>query len=76
VVHSGPDDLPNDLATLWYLVRRVGALMEHQGEELFRGELGISLAQESQAAMLDAVDPADLTAAFRVLGGLLQVLEA
>ena len=148
---SGPGDLPNELATLWYLVRRVGALMDHQGEAVFRRELGISLAQflvlsvvdahpgplsqqavadrvgltkgtvsrqidqavaaglmtvrvaahtrrenavaltgagtalvrrgdalaqASQAAMLAAADPADLTAAVRVLGGLLRVLEA
>ncbi len=146
---SVPADLPDELATLWYLVRRVGALMDHQGEALFRRELGISLAQflvlsvvdahpgplsqqavadrvgltkgtvsrqidqavaaglmtvrvashtrrenavalteagtalvrrgdalaqRSQAAMLDAVDPADLAAAVRVLGGLLQAL--
>lgn len=146
---SGPGDLPNELATLWYLARRVGGLMDHQGEALFRRELGISLAQflvlsvvdahpgplsqqavadrvgltkgtvsrqidqavaaglmtvrvashtrrenavalteagtalvrrgdalaqRSQAAMLDAVDPADLAAAVRVLGGLLQAL--
>jgi DNA-binding MarR family transcriptional regulator len=147
---SVPGDLPDELATLWYLVRRVGALMDHQGEAVFRRELGVSLAQflvlsvvdahpgplsqqavadrvgltkgtvsrqidqavaaglmtvrvaphtrrenavalteagtnlvrrgdklaqGSRAAMLDAVDPADLTTAVRVLGGLLQALE-
>jgi hypothetical protein len=33
------------------------------------------LTQGSQATMLDAVDPADLTAAVRALGSLLRALE-
>jgi hypothetical protein len=31
-----PDALPDDLATLWYLIRRVADLMNRQGETLFR----------------------------------------
>ena len=143
-------ELPDDLATLWYLIRRAAALMDRQGETLLRRELGISLAQflvlsvadahpgplsqqaiadrvgltkgsvsrqidhavaaglmtvqvashtrrenavslteagtalvrrgdaltqTSRAALQDAADPGDLTAAIRVLGGLLKVLE-
>jgi DNA-binding MarR family transcriptional regulator len=145
------DELPDELATLWFLLRRVGGLMDRQGEALFHRELGISLAQflvlsvvdahpgplsqqavadrvgltkgtvsrqvdqavaaglmtvrvaehtrrehavalteagtalvrrgdaladRSRAAMLGAVDPADLSAALRVLRGLLQALES
>jgi len=145
-----PDELPDELATLWYLIRRVAGVMDRQGEALFRRELGISLAQflvlsvvdahpgplsqqavadhvgltkgtvsrqidtavaaglmtvrvaahtrrehavalteagralvrrgdalaqASRAAMLDAIDPGEVTAAVRVLGGLLSALE-
>jgi len=46
--------LPDDLATLWYLIRRVAGLMDRQGEALFRGELGISLAQFLVLSVVDA----------------------
>jgi DNA-binding MarR family transcriptional regulator len=144
-----PDELPDDLATLWYLIRRVAGVLDHQGETVFRRELGISLAQflvlsvvdahpgplsqqavadrvgltkgtvsrqidqavaaglmtvrvaehtrrenavtlteagtalvrrgdaltqASRAAMLDAIDPGEVTAAVHVLGGLLEAL--
>jgi DNA-binding MarR family transcriptional regulator len=144
-----PSELPDELATLWYLIRRVAGVMDRQGEALLRRELGISLAQflvlsvvdahpgplsqqaiadrvgltkgsvsrqidhaaavglmtvrvashtrrehavaltdagtalvrhgdtltqTSRAAMRDAVDPEDLTAAIRVLGSLLKAL--
>lgn len=49
-----PDDLPDDLATLWYLIRRVAASMDRQGEALFRRELGISLAQFLVLSVVDA----------------------
>lgn len=143
-------ELPDDMATLWYLIRRVAGVMDRQGEALLRRELGISLAQflvlsvvdahpgplsqqaiadrvgltkgtvsrqidhaaaaglmtvrvashtrrehavaltdagtalvrqgdaltqTSRAAMQDAIDPADLTAAIRVLGSLLKALD-
>jgi DNA-binding MarR family transcriptional regulator len=146
-----PAELPDELATLWYLIRRVAGVMDRQGEALFRRELGVSLAQflvlsvvdahpgplsqqaiadrvgltkgsvsrqidqavaaglmtvrvashtrrenavaltetgtalvrqgdalfeTSRGAMLGAVDPAELTSAVHVLGGLLSALEA
>ena len=46
--------LPDDLATLWYLVRRVAGLMDRAGEALFRRELGISLAQFLVLSVVDA----------------------
>jgi DNA-binding MarR family transcriptional regulator len=46
--------LPDDLATLWYLIRRAAALMDHQGETLLRRELGISLAQFLVLSVVDA----------------------
>jgi DNA-binding MarR family transcriptional regulator len=46
--------LPDDLATLWYLVRRVAGLMDRTGEALFRRELGISLAQFLVLSVVDA----------------------
>ncbi len=49
-----PDELPDDLATLWYLIRRAAALMDRQGEALFRRELGISLAQFLVLSVVDA----------------------
>jgi DNA-binding MarR family transcriptional regulator len=49
-----PDELPDELATLWYLIRRAGSLMDRQGEELFRRELGISLAQFLVLSVVDA----------------------
>ncbi len=49
-----PDELPDEPATLWYLVRRVAGLMDRQGEALFRRELGISLAQFLVLSVVDA----------------------
>jgi DNA-binding MarR family transcriptional regulator len=49
-----PEQLPDDLATLWYLIRRVAALMDRQGETLFRKELGISLAQFLVLSVVEA----------------------
>jgi DNA-binding MarR family transcriptional regulator len=49
-----PDELPDELATLWYLVRRVAGLMERRGEALFRRELGISLPQFLVLSIVDA----------------------
>ena len=47
-------ELPDELATLWYLIRRVAGLIDRQGEELFRRELGISLAQFLVLSVVDA----------------------
>jgi DNA-binding MarR family transcriptional regulator len=49
-----PDELPDELATLWYLIRRTAALMDHQGEALLRRELGVSLAQFLVLSVVDA----------------------
>jgi DNA-binding MarR family transcriptional regulator len=49
-----PDELPDELATLWYLIRRVAALMDRQGEVLLRRELDISLAQFLVLSVVDA----------------------
>ncbi|WP_194927404.1 MarR family winged helix-turn-helix transcriptional regulator [Catenulispora pinisilvae] len=46
--------LPDDLATLWYLVRRVAGLMDRAGEALFQHEIGISLAQFLVLSVVDA----------------------
>lgn len=46
--------LPDDLATLWYLVRRVAGLLDRSGEALFQRELGISLAQFLVLSVVDA----------------------
>ncbi|MFJ4872873.1 MarR family winged helix-turn-helix transcriptional regulator [Streptomyces sp. NPDC088757] len=46
--------LPDDLATLWYLTRRVAGLMDRNGEALFQRELGISLAQFLVLSVIDA----------------------
>jgi DNA-binding MarR family transcriptional regulator len=46
--------LPDDLATLWYLVRRVAGLMDRTGEALFRRELDTSLAQFLVLSVVDA----------------------
>jgi DNA-binding MarR family transcriptional regulator len=47
-------ELPDQLATLWYLIRRVAGVMDRQGEALFRRELGISLAQFLVLSVVDA----------------------
>lgn len=46
--------LPDDLATLWYLIRRVAGLLDRSGEALFQRELGISLAQFLVISVVDA----------------------
>ncbi|MEV4126794.1 MarR family transcriptional regulator [Nocardia sp. NPDC049707] len=46
--------LPDDLSKLWFLVRRVAALMDRAGESLFRRELGVSLAQFLVLSVVDA----------------------
>ena len=48
------DELPDEVATLWFLIRRVAGLMDRQGEALFRRELGISLAQFLVLSVVDA----------------------
>lgn len=47
-------ELPDELAMLWYLIRRVAGVMDRQGEVLFRRELGISLAQFLVLSVVDA----------------------
>src|SRR6201996_405927 len=47
-------ELPDELATLWYLVRRAASLMDRQGEVLLRRELGISQAQFLVLSVVDA----------------------
>jgi DNA-binding MarR family transcriptional regulator len=47
-------DLPDDFATLWFLVRRVASLYDKLGEALFRRRLGISLAQFLVLSVVDA----------------------
>ena len=42
---AAPPPLPDDLAALWYLTRRVAGLMDRTGEALFQREIGTSLAQ-------------------------------
>ena len=49
-----PGELPDELATLWYHIRRVAGLMDRQGEALFRRELGISLAEFLVLSVVDA----------------------
>lgn len=49
-----PGELPDELATLWYLIRRLAALMDREGDALCRRELGISLAQFLVLSVVDA----------------------
>jgi DNA-binding MarR family transcriptional regulator len=49
-----PDELPDDLATLWYLIRRLASLMDHESDALCRQELGISFAQFLVLSVVDA----------------------
>jgi DNA-binding MarR family transcriptional regulator len=53
------DALPDDLATLWFLIRRVSGLMDRAGESVFRAALGVSLAQFLVLSVVDAY-PGDL----------------
>jgi DNA-binding MarR family transcriptional regulator len=46
--------LPDDMATLWFLVRRVAGVLDRRGEALFRRELDISLAQFLVLSVVDA----------------------
>jgi DNA-binding MarR family transcriptional regulator len=46
--------MPDDTATLWYLIRRVAGLLDRSGEALFQRELGISLAQFLVLSVVDA----------------------
>ena len=54
MAHALPDELPDELATLWFLIRRTASAMDRQGEALFRSELGISLAQFLVLSVVDA----------------------
>ncbi len=49
-----PDELPDELATLWRLIHRVAGVMDRQGDALFRHELGVSLAQFLVLSVVDA----------------------
>jgi DNA-binding MarR family transcriptional regulator len=49
-----PEELPDEMATLWFLIRRLAGLMDRQGEALFRRELGVSLAQFLVLSVVDA----------------------
>lgn len=49
-----PPPLPDDLATFWYLTRRVATLMDRTGEALFQREIGTSLAQFLVLSVVDA----------------------
>ncbi len=55
---GGPElaDAPfaDDLATLWYRVRRVASAMDRAGETLFREGLGLTLAQFLVLSVVDA----------------------
>ncbi len=53
-------ELPDDMATLWFLIRRVAGLLDRAGEALFRAELGVSLAQFLVLSVVDA-HPGPLT---------------
>jgi DNA-binding MarR family transcriptional regulator len=49
-----PDELPDELATLWYLIRHAARQMDRQGEALCQRELGISLALFLVLSVVDA----------------------
>jgi DNA-binding MarR family transcriptional regulator len=49
-----PGPLPDELSTLWYLIRRIGSLMDRESEALFRRELGVSMAQFLVLSVVDA----------------------
>lgn len=51
---DAPPTFPDDLSTLWYLIRRVAGLMDRAGETLFQRELGTSLAQFLVLSVVDA----------------------
>ena len=46
--------MPDDLATFWFLIRRVAGQMDRSGEALFQQELGISLAQFLVLSVVEA----------------------
>ena len=47
-------DLPDETATLWYLIRRTAGLLDQQSEVLLRQNLGTSLAQFLVLSVVDA----------------------
>jgi DNA-binding MarR family transcriptional regulator len=49
-----PDELPDELATLWYLIRNAARQMDRQGEALCQRELGISQALFLVLSVVDA----------------------
>lgn len=49
-----PAELPDEFATLWYLIRRVAGALDRQGDAVFRQELGVSLAQFLVLSVVDA----------------------
>ncbi|ACU72248.1 transcriptional regulator, MarR family [Catenulispora acidiphila DSM 44928] len=51
---DAPPPFPDDLATLWYLIRRVATLLDRTGEALFQREIGTSLAQYLVLSVVDA----------------------
>jgi DNA-binding MarR family transcriptional regulator len=51
---DGLGELPDQAATLWFLIRRLAGLMDRQGEAMFRQGLGISLAQFLVLSVVDA----------------------
>jgi DNA-binding MarR family transcriptional regulator len=52
--------LPDELARLWFLVRRVAGLLDRAGESFFRHELDVSLAQFLVLSVVEA-HPGDLS---------------
>ncbi len=49
-----PEEMPDELATLWFLVRRLAGLLDRQGEAWCRSELGVSFAQFLVLSVVDA----------------------
>lgn len=54
-----PHDLPDELAKLWQLARRLGAVMDRRSDTICRSELGISFAHFLVLSVVDAY-PGDL----------------
>lgn len=52
-------EFPDDIASLWFLVRRVAGLMDRASEAMFRRELAISFPQFLVLSVVDA-HPGDL----------------
>lgn len=51
---AGMPDFPDDIAGLWFLVRRVAKSIDQVGDEIFQRELGLSLAQFLVLSVVDA----------------------